>query len=171
MIFEYRLPYVLDFSFKGEEFVLINLHLKCCGDGILNDGDLSDEEYMRYNTMELLSNYIDVEYSSNNLLVLGDFNDTFENPSTDNDIFVTFINANEEYIFTDFDIAQGSTNYWSYPEWPSHIDHIIISNEINDNFIYDIQTILIENALSNGLIDYYNYISDHRPIVITIDIP
>ena len=171
LLFQYRLPYVLEFSFKGESFILINVHLKCCGDGLLNLTDSYDEENLRYNTMELLNNHIELEYASNNLLVVGDFNDTFENPTNDNDIFISFSNSNEGYVFTDNDIALGPTNFWSYPEWPSHIDHIIISDEIDNNFVYNTQTLLIEDALSRGLIDYYNYLSDHRPLVITLNIP
>lgn len=172
LLFNYRLPYVLEFSFKEENFTLINVHLKCCGDGLLNLNDDYDEENLRYNTIELLNEHIETTvYATNNLLIVGDFNDTFENPTNEHDVFISFINSNEEYIFTDNEIAQGPTNFWSYPEWPSHIDHIIISDEIYDNFSYDTQTLLLENTLPQGLIDYYNYLSDHRPLVITINIP
>ena len=171
LLFNYRLPYVLEFSFQGENFVLINVHLKCCGDGLLNLNDNNDEENLRYNTLELLNDYIETEYATDNLLIVGDFNDTFELPTNEHDVFISLINSNKGYVFTDDEIAFGSTNFWSYPEWPSHIDHIIISNEIYNNFYYDTQTLLLEYALPKGLIDYYNFLSDHRPLVITLNIP
>ena len=171
LLFNYRLPYVLEFSFQGENFVLINVHLKCCGDGLLNLNDNNDEENLRYNTLELLNDYIETEYTADNLLIVGDFNDTFEHPTNEHDVFISLINSNKGYVFTDNEIAFGSTNFWSYPEWPSHIDHIIISDEIYNNFSYDTQTLLLEYALPKGLIDYYNFLSDHRPLVITLNIP
>ena len=42
----------------------------------------------------------------------------------------------ENYLFTDMDIAQGNSNGWSYPSWPSHLDHILITNELFDNNPY-----------------------------------
>ena len=41
-----------------------------------------------------------------------------------------FLDAEEDYHFTDIDIANDSSQPWSYPSWPSHIDHIMISNEL-----------------------------------------
>ena len=39
-----RSPMVIDFDFMGEKYFLINNHFKCCGDGILDMDDESDEE-------------------------------------------------------------------------------------------------------------------------------
>jgi len=75
---------------------------------------------------------------------------------------------NENYEFTDMPIAQSPSEYWSYPSFPSHIDHIIITNELFNNHI-STSTILIENALPN-LSDYNNYISDHRPVGIKLSL-
>ena len=65
-------------------------------------------------------------------------------------------------------IAQSPSEYWSYPSFPSHIDHIIITNELFNNHI-STSTILIENALPN-LSDYNNYISDHRPVGVKLSL-
>ena len=42
--FAYRAPYVLEFSYNNQNFILINVHYKCCGDGNLDLNDGSDEE-------------------------------------------------------------------------------------------------------------------------------
>ena len=68
----------------------------------------------------------------------------------------------------DLAIAEGPLSNWSYPTYPSHIDHIIITNELFNNHI-STSTILIENALPD-LSDYNNYISDHRPMGISLEL-
>ena len=63
--------------------------------------------------------------------------------------------------------------YWSYPSWPSHLDHIIITNELFDEYESinsSCNTILIDNILNSGWAEYDNYISDHRPVGISLDI-
>ena len=36
-------------------------------------------------------------------------------------------------MFTDYSIAQGNSFQWSFPTYPSHIDHILVSSELFDN--------------------------------------
>ena len=65
------------------------------------------------------------------------------------------------------DIAYSSSSTWSYPSWPSHLDHILITNELFDNFENPgsiVQTIHIEDYFEGGWNEYDNYISDHRPV-------
>mgnify|MGYP000155888731 FL=1 len=38
-----RSPLVVELIFNGEEFVIINNHFKCCGDGLLDVGNSNDE--------------------------------------------------------------------------------------------------------------------------------
>ena len=52
--FAYRPPYVLEFIYQGIEYVMINNHFKCCGDGELDLNDTSDEEYRRLISNQLL---------------------------------------------------------------------------------------------------------------------
>ena len=46
------------------------------------------------------------------------------------DVLEVFNNTNE-YIFTDYGISAGSINNWSFPNYPSHIDHILINSVLN----------------------------------------
>lgn len=167
--FAYRKPYVMKFSFNDEEFVIINVHFKCCGDGNLED-DYWDEEYRRLISNQYLKNYIDTNFSDQNVIVLGDFNDDIAE-SNINNVFSDFINDNQNYYFSDMYIAEGSSLNWSFPNWPSHLDHILITNELFDN--YDTSsafTFKIDEYMS-GWNEYDNYISDHRPVVINLNFP
>ena len=44
--YAYRTPYIVKVQFSNEEFIIINVHYKCCGDGYVED-DYWDEEYRR----------------------------------------------------------------------------------------------------------------------------
>ena len=82
-------------------------------------------------------------------------------------VFQNFINDSTNYKFVDMDIAHSSSSNWSYPSWPSHLDHILITNELFDEFENEgssVQTIRLEEYFDNGWTEYENYISDHRPV-------
>ena len=84
-------------------------------------------------------------------------------------VFEPFLNEPDEYYFADYYIAQDPSMipYWSYPSWPSHIDHILITNEIF-NTEYDAITVRIDEIFFNSFNNYDNLISDHRPVGIRI---
>jgi hypothetical protein len=70
-------------------------------------------------------------------------------------------------------IAEGLSFNWSYPSWPSHLDHILITNELFDEFSSSsavIETIKIENFLQGGFNYYDSNMSDHRPVGLKFDI-
>ena len=71
------------------------------------------------------------------------------------------------YKFVDLEIAHGNSIDWSFPDWPSHIDHIIISNELFSIFDYEhshCTTIKIDEFMDGGFYEYDQNISDHRPV-------
>ena len=70
------------------------------------------------------------------------------------------INNTNEYIFTDYGISAGSSNNWSFPNYPSHIDHIIISNELFE-YEYLTTTVLVDNLFLKFQ-EYDNFISDKK---------
>jgi len=70
-----RSPLVMELTFMGEEIVVINNHFKCCGNGLLDMGNSSDEEYRRYEASSLLKDYIDTNFATSRVIVLGDLND------------------------------------------------------------------------------------------------
>jgi endonuclease/exonuclease/phosphatase family metal-dependent hydrolase len=165
-----RSPMVIDFNFMGSQYFLINNHFKCCGDGIMNLNDSGDEETRRYIASNLLKDYIDDNLPNSRVIVLGDLNDILTD-DYDNNVFQTIMEDPANYTFTDMEIAEGSSSNWSYPNWPSHIDHIFITNELFDIFGNDVsicETIRIDDYMNGGFWEYDQNISDHRPVALKL---
>ena len=161
-----RRPLVFDFNFQNENYIVINNHYKCCGDGIIDYGDDSDEETRRYNATNLIKEYIDTNFPNKKVFVVGDLNDvvTDEEP---NNVFQKIIDDSQNYLIADMEIATGNSDNWSYPSWPSQIDHIIITNELFDAYNSAntvVQTIKVDSYLPGGLTEYFENFSDHRPV-------
>jgi len=151
--FAWRRPYVLDITHNNTNYIIINIHYKCC------DGS----ENRRLQASEALESYISSYLSNDKVIVLGDFNDLLIDQFN---VFEPFLDQPNNYYFTDIEIASGSPAYWSFPGWPSHLDHILITNELF-NFAYDTQTLLIDEVFFPNNQSYYDfYISDHRPVGI-----
>ena len=165
-----RSPMVMDMNFMGENIIIINNHFKCCGDGYLDLEDSGDEETRRYIASNLLKQYIDTNFSNDNVLVLGDLNDILTD-DPENNVFQMILDDTENYLFADMEIAEGPSSGWSYPTWPSHIDHILITNELFDeleNDASDIQTIKIDEYFDGGWYQYDQNVSDHRPVALKL---
>ncbi len=163
-----RAPLVMEMNYKNENMVIINNHLKCCGDDILDLSDPWDEETRRFDACNLLEQYINSNYPNDRVIMLGDLNDILIDIPANN-VFISFLDDAGNYLFTDMDIAEGSSSGWSYPGWPSHIDHLLITNELFDEFEddnSDIRTIKIDEYLPGGLYEYDVNVSDHRPVAM-----
>jgi exonuclease III len=168
-----RPPLVLDFNFNNLNFIVINNHLKCCGDGIMDTGDLNDEETRRYRANNLLRQYVNAYFSDKRVFIVGDMNDELTDDAEDN-VFQQFLTDTENYLFADLEIANGSSTGWSYPSWPSHLDHIAITNDLFpafENEGSEIRVIKAEQFFSGGWGEYKNIISDHRPLGIKLSLP
>ena len=152
--FAYREPYVLEISYQNNNFILINIHYKCC----------NGSEDRRLQASLLLYSYINTFFNDSKVIVLGDFNDLLID---DNNVFSPFLSDMNNFYFTDFSIANSSNEFWSFPSWPSHLDHILITNELF-NYVVDTQTVLVDWSLNGGLSAYDAYVSDHRPVMLKI---
>jgi len=165
-----RSPQLLDCNFMGNNYIIINNHFKCCGDGIINANNTNDEENRRLQAVTYLKQYIDNTLLGKRVILLGDLNDEIID-NTANNVFQDFINDNTNYLFTDMLIAQGNSADWSYPTWPSHLDHILISNELFSdfqNFNSLVSVIRIDDYMGNWS-NYENNVSDHRPVGLKLD--
>lgn len=166
-----RSPLVMDITYSGDRYFIINNHLKAMGDGYLDPSDEWDEETRRFDACNLLKAYIDSLLSDENVIVLGDMNDILTDLPPNN-VFQNILDDSINYLFADMEIATGPSSGWSYPYWPSHIDHILITNELFDVFNNEnslIQTIEIDDYMAGGFDEYYEYISDHRPVALKLD--
>ena len=104
-----------------------------------------------------IKEYVDTNLSDKAVIVIGDFNDEITGLSTP---FQNFIDDSNNYEFADMAIAEGNEAGWSYPSWPSHIDHILITDELFDK-VRNVQTVLPEDCV----IGYDGNVSDHRPVL------
>jgi hypothetical protein len=148
---------------------VINNHYKCCGNGIIED-DEDDEEYRRLQAMKYTKDYFENSLVNKNIVLVGDFNDELSDEKTNN-IYWDFISDNNNYRFVDLFIACNQNADWSYPSWPSHLDHILITDELFDEFENEgslVQTIRLEEYFDGGWSDYEKYISDHRKVGLSL---
>ncbi len=153
-----RKPYLLSLTWGGQNIYVINNHFKAFGG--------AENEAERKIASEKIENYINEYLEDLNVIVLGDLNDELTDEESVN-VFQNFINDSTNYKFVDMDLAYGSKANWSYPGWPSHLDHILITNELFDEFENEgssIETIHLEEFFDNGWNEYENYISDHHPV-------
>lgn len=159
-----RSPLVAHVIWDEKDIYIINNHFKA------NENDSTEDEARRNSASENLEDYVNEYLSGENVIILGDLNDELnEDPS--NNVFQNFINDASNFKFTDMDIAYSSSSNWSYPSWPSHLDHILITNELFDEFENEgssVQTIRLEEYFDNGWTDYEKYISDHRPVGLSL---
>ena len=151
----FRRPLMLNITHtpSGLKTYLINIHLKCC---------TGDEDRRRAAT-SLLKTYVDTELPNDNVVILGDYNDDIVD--SDN-VFQEWIDDPDNYYFTTMSVAQGPDTEWSYPNWPSQIDNILITNELFDNEVAS-----TVQALDRCFGDFETYdalVSDHRPAYLSL---
>lgn len=140
---------------SGLEVTLINLHLKCCDDG--------NSIPRRRDASQKLKAYIDANLSNKAVVMLGDYNEDITQPEG-NGVFTNFVNDSGNYRFADMTIAQCGSANWSYPSWPSHLDHILITNELFDRVV-DTRTLTLNVCESQ----YNSSVSDHRPVLMRLE--
>ncbi|MFH1213763.1 MAG: endonuclease/exonuclease/phosphatase family protein, partial [Candidatus Neomarinimicrobiota bacterium] len=157
-----RPPLVIELTWNSRSFIVIDNHYKALGD--------ADSQSRRLNASTILENYIRTNLADSNVIVIGDFNDELTDAYSVN-VLWPFLSNPADYKFTDYAIASGSRTYWSYPTYPSHIDHILITNELFDTFANPssvIKTLLLDNFISGGWNEYAVKISDHRPVALKL---
>lgn len=155
-----RPPFVLNVTHvSGLQVTLINLHLKCCDGSNTSCGSDIDR---RKSASTKLKTYIDENLSTANVIVLGDFNEDITEPEG-NGVFTNFKSDPANYEFADMTIAECSSAYWSYPSWPSQLDHLLITNELFTK-VSDVRVVRL-NECESG---YYNTVSDHRPVLLRL---
>jgi len=160
-----RAPLVMELNWNSVPLVVINNHLKAGGNNII-EIDEWDEEHRRLDACILLEEYISENYPAENVILLGDLNDRLTD-SMENNVFAVFLDDFENYFFTDTEIAGGDDSNWSFDDGDNHLDHILITNELFDEFensVSEVQTILIDEFLQFGWQEYDDNISDHLPV-------
>ena len=163
-----RAPLKMKLNWNEIPYVLINNHLKCCGDEILNDMDPWDEETRRRDAIELVKGHTDQTHVDVPVIILGDLNDLITDQYPHN-VFASLLSDSTHYRFADESVARGPSTGWSYPLWPSHIDHLIISDELFEDLdIASVNTLRIDTLFSDGLQEYLQIVSDHLPVAMRL---
>lgn len=159
-----RSPLVIKFRYQEIPIVAVNNHLKAMSG--------EENEIRRRLAIEKLKLYFEDNFHHDNLILLGDLNDHLTDPKQEN-VFQLFLDDSQNYRFADYFIAADTTADWSYPYWKyrGHIDHILISNELFDEFdskSSDIKTITVDKYMQGGEDARYKYITDHRPVALKL---
>ena len=85
-------------------------------------------------------------------------------------VFQNFIDAPDFYRFTDLAIAQDAGGLWSYPKWPSHLDHILITHQFfaaSDRPEALTEVVPLHLLMGQWSL-YEKNVSDHLPVVLRI---
>jgi len=167
-----RRPLVLECTYLGQPLVIVNNHLKCCGDGVIaadpdqdDDGWIEDEETRRLNAIVQLEEWIRDNHADDAVILLGDLNDKLTD-STANNVFNVFLDAPADYTFADLPIATGPSSSWSF-RYSSHIDHILVTDELFAPLAHgdaEVRTLRMDSYLDSGWGEYETNLSDHLPV-------
>lgn len=152
-----RTPYVLPIHSKSTnlDIILVNNHFKAYGD--------AKSQERRKKACGLLKSWIDNEHDTDNVVVVGDMNDEITDSSSNN-VFQIFLDDSANFHFADRQIAlEKNKSQWSYPGYPSHIDHILITNELFDN---EVKAYTYTFGKCNQ--NYEDVISDHYPVCLVL---
>ncbi|PCH67083.1 MAG: hypothetical protein COC06_11840, partial [Bacteroidales bacterium] len=135
-----RLPYLFEAEVfidgQKENIKFVNIHAKCCQDS--HSRKLADAKF--------LLNELNTNYSNDNLVILGDYNDYLEGSMTSgaSSPYSSWFETKDYFDH----VLTSSTN----------IDHITISNEL-----YDEYQVLTNNTSVDNV-----SISDHHPILLRL---
>ncbi|MEO8794306.1 MAG: lamin tail domain-containing protein [Daejeonella sp.] len=162
-----RLPYMVTFNAKiankTQTYRVIVLHAK--------SGSATADYNRRKYDVDYLYTYLAANYKNDNIIILGDYND-----DVDNSIRTGYITSYEKFV-ADADNYNTLTRELSTQEGigtfvggntPSFIDHIITSNDLNDQYLEN--SITIEDA-RKYVASYSTTTSDHLPIYARFSLP
>ena len=164
-----RAPLVMEGRFKGVPVVVINNHFKCCGDNFF-DGDEWDEEVRRRDACLLLDQYVETNFPDKKVIIVGDLNDSLTD-AADRNVFNVFLDDPAGWRFVDMDIAEGPSSGWSFPGWPSHRDHILVSAALFsavDGPAAAVSVVPLFEGYPNGFWGFDRDISDHLPVALKL---
>ncbi|MCX2575008.1 lamin tail domain-containing protein [Pedobacter sandarakinus] len=162
-----RFPYMMQAQVKINNKVdtvyFIEIHAKA------NTGttaDQIDSYYRRKNGNKQLKDWIDANLAGKKVIILGDFNDVLEADKT----IAPMPGTGTSYV----DFTQDGANYFpitlplslagkqSTAGFPTVIDNVIISKDLNKNYIPASAEVL--DAVKNLVTNYANTTTDHYPI-------
>lgn len=148
----FPLELFIDATINGEtrEMYIYNLHAKAFGE---------ESDYnQRINASRQLKVFLDNQRRSANVMVLGDFNDEILQ-STYNNLASPYKNFDDDSEYTIITKILEQNGYTSYSRF-SMLDHILISSELEDEWLAGTQRVENPNYIGN----YLSETSDHYPV-------
>ncbi|KQO33011.1 endonuclease [Flavobacterium sp. Leaf82] len=160
-----RLPYMvqIETNLGGVKKLLnlVDVHARA------NSGTDIARYNMRKYDSQVLKDSLDLYYANSNLIILGDYNDDVKasvitpNPSS----YKMFVDDTVNYNALTLGISQGGA--YSYLSSSGFLDHIMISNELNDQYIPN--SIAVYDP-RNDIANYTNTTSDHGPVIARFEL-
>ncbi|MDI3320067.1 T9SS type A sorting domain-containing protein [Pinibacter soli] len=162
-----RLPFMatfdVDINGVTKRIRFIDIHAKSAS------GDVNGDTYnRRVYDAKVLKDTLDTYYKNDNIVFVGDYNDRIFTSIYNGQVspYINFKNDAANYDVLTYDLdAAGLT---SFPGDPGMIDHIIVSNELANNYLTN--SIQIEPA-NTYIVDYGKATaSDHLPVFARFDL-
>jgi hypothetical protein len=160
-----RLPYMvqIETNIGGVKKLinLVDLHARA------NSGSDISKYNMRKYDAQVLKDSLDRYYSKSNLIILGDYNDDVKasvvapNPSS----YKMFVDDTANYNALTLDISKAGA--FSFLSSGGFLDHIMISNELNSEYIAN--SIAVYDPRSD-INNYVNTTSDHGPVIARFEL-
>ncbi|MEP6929787.1 MAG: T9SS type A sorting domain-containing protein [Flavobacterium sp.] len=160
-----RLPYMvkIETNIGGvkKEINLIDLHARA------NSGSDISRYNMRKYDAELLKDSLDVYYPNSNFMILGDFNDDVKasviagQPSS----YQKIVEDTDRYNALTLGISQAGA--YSFLSSGGFLDHIVISNELTDQYIPN--SIAVYDPRTD-IAGYTTTTSDHGPVIARFEL-
>ncbi|MFH7018218.1 choice-of-anchor J domain-containing protein [Flavobacterium sp. FlaQc-47] len=160
-----RLPYMvqIETNLGGVKKLLnlVDIHARA------NSGSDIARYNMRKYDAQVLKDSLDLYYANSNLVILGDYNDDVKasvitpNPSS----YKMFVDDQVNYNALTLGISQAGA--FSYLSSSGFLDHIMISNELNDDYIQN--SIAVYDPRTD-IANYTNTTSDHGPVIARFEL-
>ncbi len=164
-----RLPFLMtaDVTINGEteEYSFVALHARAN-----NNRDAQNRYDMRKYDVEVLKDTLDTRFLNTNLVLLGDYNDDVDETVvagsvTDNtSTYDVYVKDTDNYSITTTSLTNNGFRSFVFSE--NMIDHITISNELDDNYLANSERVHYEFYDNT----YSRTTSDHFPVSVRLQL-
>ncbi len=164
-----RLPFLITadvtINDETEEYNFVALHARAN-----NNSDAQSRYDMRKFDVEILKDSLDTRFASSNLVLLGDYNDDVDETVvagsvTDNtSTYDAYVKDTTNYSIVTESLTTNGFRSFVFTE--NMIDHITVSNELDDNYLADSEQVHYEFYTNV----YSRTISDHFPVSVRLQL-
>ncbi len=164
-----RLPFLMEIKANidgvQQKFNLINVHTRSNGGG---ESAANPRYAMRRYDVNVLKDSLDFYYGDVPLILFGDYNDDLDETvaeqtaptvNTSETSFINYINDPENYIPVTLSLSNAGLR--TFPSFEDVIDHMIISDELESNWIVNSERAVAPFDL---ITNYLSTTSDHLPV-------